>query len=110
MMNTKSKFVVMLSHMLSIQPAKCQSYYVRKWKEELNRMQSMWVISSVDNPSTLCAGMVVVPKPAGDVPICVDLKPLSQNVLREYHPLPNVDETLEQLAGTVLRPSNKLHF
>ena len=71
----------------------------QKVEQELLRMQSMGVISLVDNPSPWCAGMVVVPKPSGDVRICVDLKPLNQNVLREYHPLPNVDETLAQLAG-----------
>ena len=70
-----------------------------KVEKELNHMQSMGVISPVDKPSPWCAGMVVVPKPSGDVRICVDLKPLNQNVLREYHPLPNVDETLAQLAG-----------
>jgi len=43
--------------------------------------------------------MVVVPKLSGDVRICVDLKPPNQNVLMEYHPLPNIDETLAQLAG-----------
>ena len=73
-------------------------------------MQSMRAISPVDNPSPWCAGVVVVPKPSGDVRIYVDLKPLNQNVLHEYHPLPNVDETLEQLVGTVLRPLNKLHL
>ena len=71
----------------------------QKVEKELLRMQSMGVISPIDNPSPWCAGMVVVPKPSGDMRICVDLKPLNQTVLREYHPLPNVDETLAQLAG-----------
>ena len=34
--------------------------------------------------------------------ICVDLKPLNSNVLREVHPLPAVDETLAQLAGAAV--------
>jgi len=59
----------------------------------------MGVIPPVDKPSPWCTGMIVVSKPSGDVRICVDLKPLNQNVLREYHPLPNVDETHAQLAG-----------
>ena len=41
----------------------------------------------------------MVPKSSGSVRICVDLTHLNQNVLREYHPLPNVDDTLAQLAG-----------
>ena len=43
--------------------------------------------------------LVVVPKKNGHVRICVDLKPLNENVLREVHPLPKVDEMLAQLTG-----------
>ena len=62
-------------------------------------MESLGVISRVDQPTPWCAGMVVVPKKNGDIRICVDLKPLNSNVLREVHPLPTVDETLAQLCG-----------
>ena len=67
--------------------------------EELSRMQSLGVISPVEEPTPWCAGMVVVPKKSGAVHICVDFQPLSDNVLRKVHPLPNVDENLAQLAG-----------
>ena len=60
-------------------------------------MEKLDVISKVDKRTLWCAGMVVVPKKFGDVRICVDLKPLNENVLRETHPLPGVDETLAQL-------------
>ena len=70
-----------------------------KVKEELEKMESMGVISRVDEPTEWCAGMVVVPKRGGDIRICVDLKPLNTSVLREVHPLPKVDETLAQLSG-----------
>ena len=71
----------------------------QKVQQELDRMESIGVISKVDKPTPWCAGMVVVPKKTGAVRICVDLKPLNQNVLREVHPLPRVDETLAQLHG-----------
>ena len=45
----------------------------RKDKEELDRMESMGVISKVNDPTPWCAGMVVVPKKNGTVRICVDL-------------------------------------
>ena len=70
-----------------------------KVKEELNRMESLGVISKVNEPTQWCAGMVVVPKKSGDVRICVDLKALNDNVLREVYPIPTVDETLAQMAG-----------
>ena len=34
--------------------------------------------------------------------ICVDLKPLNENVLRETHPMPHVDDALAQLSGAKL--------
>ena len=70
-----------------------------KVKEELSRMESMGVISPVNEPSPWCSGMVVVPKPSRQVRICVDLKRLNENVQREFHPLPHVEETLAQLTG-----------
>ena len=71
-----------------------------KVKDVLDRMESLNVISKVEEPSPWCAGMVVVPKKTGAIRICVDLKPLNENVQRKVHPLPSVDDTLAQLAGT----------
>ena len=65
---------------------------------ELKRMESIGVISRVDESTPCCAGMVVVPKRNGKVRICVDLKPLNESVLQEVHPLPRVDETLARLS------------
>ncbi len=62
-------------------------------------MESLGVISKVDKLTQWCAGIVVVPKKAGAIRICVDLKPLNKHVLREVHPLPKVDDTLAQITG-----------
>ena len=70
-----------------------------KVEQELQRMDSMGIISKVDEPTPWCAGRGVVPKKDGKVRICVDLKPLNESVLREVHPLPKVDETLALLTG-----------
>lgn len=66
---------------------------------ELKRMEDAGVISKVTEPTSWCAGMVVVPKKNGKIRICVDLKPLNKSVMREIHPLPKVDDTLAQLSG-----------
>ena len=68
-------------------------------KDELARMETLGVITPVEEPTTWCAGMVVVPKKSGSVRIRVDYRPLNNNILREVHPLPTVDENLAQLAG-----------
>ena len=74
----------------------------QKVKDELCRMEALGVISPMEEPTPWCAGMVVVPKKSGDVRICVDFRPLNENVLREVHPLPKVDETLACLAGATI--------
>ena len=61
-------------------------------------MESLGVISPVEEPTPWCAAMVVVPKDSGAVRICVDLKPLNESVLREVHPMPKVDTTLALLS------------
>jgi transposase InsO family protein len=71
----------------------------QKVSQELEKMETLGVISKVDQPTPWCAGMVVVPKKNCSIRICVDLKPLNVNVLREVHPLPSVDNILAQLSG-----------
>ena len=73
-----------------------------KVQKELDRMESLGVISKVEKPSTWCAGMVVVPKKSGAIRICVDYRALNENVLREVHPLPTVEENLSKLAGATV--------
>ena len=65
-------------------------------------METLGVISPVQEPTPWCAAMVVVPKDSGAVRICVDLKPLNESVLREVHPMPKVDTTLAQLSGATV--------
>lgn len=75
---------------------------VEKVKLELHRMEEMGVIRRIEEPTPWCAGMVVVPKPNGNIRICVDLTRLNENVCRERHILPAVDETLAQLEGAAV--------
>ena len=56
-------------------------------------------LNGIDRSYLRSAGMVAVPKTERVIRICVDLKLLNENVLREVHPLPRVDDILAQLAG-----------
>ena len=76
-----------------------------KVRRELDRMEKLGVISKVDKPTLWCAGIAVVPKSNGTVRTCVDLKPLNEDVHREVHPIPKVDEILAQLAGATISAS-----
>ena len=46
--------------------------------------------------------MVVVPKPNGDVRICLDPSKLNKSILRETHPILSINYTLSQLAGSTV--------
>ena len=67
--------------------------------QELNRMESMGVISEVGEPTAWYAGRVIVLERNGSIHICVDLKPLNKNNMRAGHPLPKVDDTLPYISG-----------
>jgi len=73
-----------------------------KVPQELERMEAQGVISKVEQPTDWCAGIVVVPKPNGNLRICVNLTKLNKNVRRERHILPSVDHTLAQLTGATI--------
>ena len=73
-----------------------------KVKVELTRMEKLWVISRIDEPTEWCAGMVVVPKSSGQVRICIDFTKLNMSVKREHFPLPSVEESLANLANAVV--------
>ena len=73
----------------------------KKVKLELECMESIGIISRVDEPSQWCAGMVQYKK-SGGVRICVHLKPLNLCIQKETHSLPKVDDVLAQLSGATV--------
>ena len=99
--NIKAEYEIKLNKMLS-HAMPCSwlfEYQFHIGQTRAKQMEATGVISKVDQPTNWCAGMVVVQKKSGGVSICVDLKPLSQTVLREVHPITHVKETLAQLQG-----------
>ena len=73
-----------------------------KVQDALKKIESMGVISRVEQPTQWCAGMVAIPKKNGKLRICVYLKNLNEAVQREAYPLPKVDEMLAQLSGATI--------
>ena len=64
-------------------------------------MESMGVITRIDEPTEWCVGMVVVPKQNRKVRICVNLTRLNESVCVQgaTHILPSVEQTLAQIGG-----------
>ncbi|XP_056001795.1 uncharacterized protein LOC125656292 [Ostrea edulis] len=52
--------------------------YLEKVKAELSRMESSGVISSVDEPTDWCSGLMVIPKKNNCVRLCIDLTQLNK--------------------------------
>ena len=46
--------------------------------------------------------MVVVPKGDGDVRVCVDIRRANEEIIREIHPFPTVEEVLHDLNGSTV--------
>ena len=65
-------------------------------------MEELGVISKINKSSQWCAEMVVFSKKNVTIRICVDLKPLNENVLQETYSLHGVDKTLAQLTGMTI--------
>ncbi|GBN50696.1 Retrovirus-related Pol polyprotein from transposon 17.6 [Araneus ventricosus] len=72
---------------------------LKQTKAELERMVEEKVITPVLKPTEWCAPVVIVPKSDGNVSICVDLIELNKNVMRELHPLPKAEYSLNILTG-----------
>ena len=69
-----------------------------KVEAELEKMVKLDVIEQVDTPTDWCAPLVVVPKPNGNVRLCVDLTKLNKSVKREVYAMPSVEETLSKIS------------
>ena len=80
-------------------PRRVPFHLMDKVKEELKKLEVLGVIQKVTEPTDWVAGMVVVPKPNGDVRICVDYNHLNQNIRRERLMLPSVTELLLGIRG-----------
>ena len=42
---------------------------------------------------------MAVEKPNGDVRICIDMRQPNQAIIREHHPVPTVEETIQEMSG-----------
>ena len=57
------------------------------------------VIEKVEGPTSWVNPLVVVEKPNGDIRICLDMRQANLAIVREKHPLPTVEETLQEVSN-----------
>lgn len=67
-----------------------------KVEVEINSLLEQGIIEPAQGPTSWVSPVVVVPKGSG-VRLCVDMRRANEAIIRERHPIPTVDEVLEEL-------------
>ena len=74
------------------QPSHCVPFSLRdKLEQKLNELVDLDVIEKVEGPTPWISPIVVVPKPNGDICLCVDMRQANSAIVWERHPIPTVD-------------------
>ena len=86
------------------QPVRRIPFGVReKVEKKLDELLTCGIIEEVpEGPTSWVSPLVVVPKPDGDVRICVDMRRANQAIIRERQPIPTVEEVLQDLNGSTV--------
>ncbi|XP_038063208.1 uncharacterized protein K02A2.6-like [Patiria miniata] len=75
-------------------------FHTRKDVErELRRLEDADIIERIDGPTPWVSPILVVPKPSGEIRICVDMREANRAVQRERHPMPTLDDIITDLNG-----------
>ncbi|KAK7099126.1 hypothetical protein V1264_003313 [Littorina saxatilis] len=59
-------------------------------------------MEKVDGPTPWVSPIVVVPKPNGEIRLCVDMRRANEAVERQRYPMPTVEETLIEMNGSTV--------
>ncbi|XP_052678255.1 uncharacterized protein LOC128159228 [Crassostrea angulata] len=81
-----------------------------KTEAKLKEIQNMDIIEPVEGPSSWVRPIAVTPKQSGDIRLCVDMTQANEAIIKERHPIPTIDEILNELNGSYsLCDKNALH-
>ena len=74
------------------QPLRRPAFSLReKIEKKLDELSHEDIIERVDGPTPWVNPVVVVPKPNGEVRLCVDMRCANKAIIRERHPIPTID-------------------
>ena len=68
-------------------------------KTELEKLESMDVITKITDPTDLVSSLVFSRKSNGQLRVCLDPKDLNKAVKRTYHKVPTMEELTHKLSG-----------
>ena len=75
-----------------------------KVDKKLDELLSKDIIEEVppNTPTEWVSPLVVVPKPDGDIRVCVDMQRANEAIIRERHPISTIEEVLYDLNGATV--------
>ena len=68
-----------------------------KVESKLHELEQLDIIEKVKGPTPWVSPIVVVPKPSGEIRLYVDMRRANEAIVRERHPIPTVDEVLQDM-------------
>ena len=71
----------------------------KKVIDKLDELERLDVIEKVSGPTSWVNPLVTVEKPNGDVRICLNMRQANQAITREKHPIPTMEETLQEIGN-----------
>jgi len=60
------------------------------------------LIEPVEGPTPWLSPLVIIPKPSGDIRICVDMRQANTAVTRERHPITTIDKVMQRMNGSTV--------
>ena len=79
-----------------VQPLRRPPFSLKeKIEKKLDELLREDIIEQFEGPTPWVNPVEVVPKPNGDVRLCVDMRCANKAIIRDRHPIPTIDEVLE---------------
>ena len=78
-------------------------FHIRKAVQaKLDEVETLGIIEPIKGPTPWVSHLVAVPKPNGGIRVCVDMRQANSAIVRERHPIPTLEETLQELHGAII--------
>ncbi len=83
------------------QPMRRIPFHLRdKVRDKVQELLKANIIEKVSGPTRWLNPVVVAPKPNGEIRLCLDMRRANEAVIRGRHPIPTVDEILQNMNGS----------
>ncbi|XP_041471762.1 uncharacterized protein K02A2.6-like [Lytechinus variegatus] len=83
------------------QPVRRTPFGLReKVETKIKELMELDIIEPVEHSTAWVSPVVIVPKPNDDIRSCIDMRRVNEAIQRERHPIPTVEEVLQELTAS----------